>query len=476
MFDAYVRDYARWTPRAPAVIIPGRAVTYAEFDADIDRCGAALGELDVTPEVGVVSVLVDHPYLLLVVLCALSRLGVASSPHNDDAADLRLTDAGGAAPQPPARFLTRAWQAAMFAREPVPLPELARDPDGLGRVMLSSGTTRSPRRVGLSWRNLELRNLATLRVYSPGRAGTWIPLVGVDAMMGLSLAMGAWSLGAALTGGLPIRDLPGWLEALPPGVIALTPMQLRQLLAVLPDGFQPQAGWRVLCTGSLLPGALAREARTRLSPDLRVVYGATEAGLSAITHAADLDRHPGAIGFPVAGGRVSIVDDDGVPVPDGHSGHIRIAGDRIVDGYLGDPAATAERFRDGGFLTGDIGHRLPDGRLVLEGRADDRMNLGGRKFMPALLEEAALECPGVLDAACFAVPDDKGFDKAWLAVVAAPGFDRDSLAAHLARRPGLPAPGYAWTEEIPRNAMGKIDRAQLRAAVQGVLAQGRPPA
>ena len=42
VIDAYVRDYARWTPRAPAVVIPGRAVSYAEFDADIDRCGASL--------------------------------------------------------------------------------------------------------------------------------------------------------------------------------------------------------------------------------------------------------------------------------------------------------------------------------------------------------------------------------------------------------------------------------------------------
>ncbi|MCW5760471.1 MAG: AMP-binding protein, partial [Phenylobacterium sp.] len=245
MFDAHVRDHAHWSPRAPAVVTPARTVSYAEFDADIDRCGAALAELGVTPASGVVSVLVDDPYLLLLVLAALARLGVVSSPHNDDAADLRLTDAGGAAPAPPATFLTREWQAAMFARAAVPLPAPDPDPDAVGRVMLSSGTTRTPRRVGLTWRNLEARNAANLHAYGAGRTGAWLPLVGVDAMMGLSLLMGAWTLGASLTGGIPARDLPRWLETLPDGgVLALTPAQLRALLAGLPEGFQPQPGWR----------------------------------------------------------------------------------------------------------------------------------------------------------------------------------------------------------------------------------------
>ncbi|MBL8552789.1 MAG: acyl--CoA ligase [Phenylobacterium sp.] len=475
MFDAYVRDHAHWNPRAPAVISPGRTAGYAEFDADIDRCGAALAEFGVTPAIGVVSVLVDDPYLLLLVLAALARLGVVSSPYNDDAADLRLTDAGGAAPRPPARFLTREWQAAMFARAATPLPQLDLDPTATGRVMLSSGTTQAPRRLPLSWRRLGIGNHATLHSYLHGRVGTCIPLLGVDAMMGFSLLMGAWSIGAALTGGVTLEDLPGRLERLPPGVLSLTPAQLRQLLAILPPGFQPQPGWRVACGGSLLPPALAREARLRLTPDIRVIYGATEAGLSLVGDAADLEAFPGAVGYPPAGAIVEIVGDDGVPLPPGEPGHLRVRGDRMLSGYLGDPKATAERFRDGWFITGDVARRLADGRVVLEGRADDRMNLGGLKVMPAAIEEPALECPGVLDAACFAVPGPDGLDRAWLAVATVPGFDRDSLLAHLATYPAIPVPSFAWTEEIPRNDMGKVDRNRLREAVLGALA-ARPDA
>ena len=141
-------------------------------------------------------------------------------------------------------------------------------------------------------------------------------------------------------------------------------------------------------------------------------------------------------------------------------------------GYLDDPEETATRFRDGWFHPGDVGRRLPDGRLVLEGRIDDRMNLGGFKFMPAALETPALECPGVLDCAAFAAPDAQGLDRCWLAVVAVPGFDRDSLAIHLSGFEGLPENRFAWIDAIPRNAMGKVERGKLREALIAALGQG----
>ncbi len=58
-----------------------------------------------------------------------------------------------------------------------------------------------------------------------------------------------------------------------------------------------------------------------------------------------------------------------------------------------------------------------------------------------------------------------GVEQCWLAVATEPGFDRDSLAPHLARYPGVPGHSVAWIDEIPRNAMGKPERAKLRDAV-----------
>jgi malonyl-CoA/methylmalonyl-CoA synthetase len=290
-------------------------------------------------------------------------------------------------------------------------------------------------------------------------------MVGIDAMMGLTMAMCAWAVGAPVTQAFTPEQLPAWLETQAPGLVAMTPMHLQRLLAALPPGFQPQPGWRLVVGGAVLPPGVAREARLRLTPDIRTIYGSTEGGNSGLGYAAGLDDAPGQVGIVPSGAIVAIVDDQGRPLPDGDSGEVRIRGERVIQGYLGDPAASAERFRDGWFLTNDVGRRLPDGRIVLEGRLDDRMIVDGVKFMPQTLESAALACQGVVDCAAFAVPSADGIDRCWLAIAAQPGFDRDRLAVHLGAYDNLPPRRFAWIEEIPRNAMGKVDRNLLRSAV-----------
>lgn len=472
MFAAHLAFQARQQPRALAVLTKTRRVTYAEFDADVTRFAAALLDLGVAPG-QVVSLRFAHPYLQYLSLMAAGRIGVATAPSYDSRADLRLTDvADPDAPRLRTLMLERPWIADVLAAPLPPLPAFDFDPQGLGRVMLSSGTTRVPRRVGLSWRRLEAAISGALTAYAQGMMGVWIPLLGVDTMMGHSQALTAWASGAAVANGFTLSELPGCLETFDPGIVCITPIQLRQLLADLPHGFSPRPGWRLTTGGSVLPPAVAREARLRLTPDLRIIYGATEAGLSATGHAAGLEANPGMIGYAPPGAEVQVADDEGRPVPAGEVGEFRIRGERTATGYLDDPDGSAERFRDGWFYTRDVGRQLPDGLLLLEGRADDRMNLGGIKFMPQRLEDAAFECPGVVDCAAFAVPDAAGIDQCWLAVVTEPGFERERLAVHLAQYPKLPANRFAWIDVIPRNAMGKVERDKLRDAVLAATRQG----
>lgn len=465
MFDGYIRDHARWTPRAPAVITATGARSYAELDAEVDRCAAALGDFGLAPD-AVASISVGDSYLQLLLIAALARLGIASSPAADPGCDVRLTDRDpGTAGGPPTLVLDAAWTAAMHASRPAPQPPRRLDPLAVGRVMLSSGTTGLPKRVGYTWRRIEHGNHLSLRSYCAGQTGAHVPLMGTDAMMGLTMAMCAWAVGAPVTGAFAPEELPAWLESLPPGLVAMTPIQLQRLLAALPAGFQPRPAWRLVVGGAVLPPEVAREARLRITPDIRTIYGSTEGGNGGLGYAAGLDDAPGQVGITPSGAIVAFMDDDGRPVPEGQSGEVWIRGQRVIQGYLGDTAAAQERFRDGWFLTRDVGHRLPDRRVVLEGRLDDRMNLGGIKFMPQTLESAALACRGVRDCAAFAVPDEAGLDNCWLAVAAEPGFDRDRLGVHLSNYEGLPPSRFAWIEEIPRNAMGKVDRALLRNAV-----------
>ncbi|MBL8770670.1 MAG: long-chain fatty acid--CoA ligase [Phenylobacterium sp.] len=467
MFDVHVAYKARLTPRAIAVSLPSGAVSYADLDADVNRFAAAMVDLGLGRREMVVSLRFDSAYLRLLALLAFARLGVPTSPPGDPRAMVRLVDGPDDHPGPVRLRLDKAQVEDILAAEPRPPPPLDLPLDGVGRILLSSGTTGAPRRIAFSWRRIDRVLRSMLTTYAAGGFRAFVPWTGVDSAMGLANVIAAWATGGQAALGFPTDALPGWLEELPPTLVGLTPIQLRHLLDALPPGFRPRADHRLIVAGSLLPTALAQEARLRLTPDIHIIYGSTETGLIAHAHAADLPAHPGLVGFIPPGTRVRLVGDDGA---DARAGAVMVSGERVADGYVDDPAATAERFQDGWFDTGDLGRFTDDGRLILEGRADERLNLGGRKFMPAVLENAALACEGVLDAACFAVPDARGLDQAWLAVVAAPGFDRERLAPHLAAYPDMPPPRFAWIDEIPRNDMGKTDRTRLREAVLSALA------
>jgi acyl-CoA synthetase (AMP-forming)/AMP-acid ligase II len=474
VFDRPIRDFAHWTPRAPALVLPGRRVSYAEFNADIDRAGRALDGLGLHPGRGVVSLRAGADYFHSVLLCALTRLGVVTSPAEDDAADVKLVlardDRRGPAGEDVVA-ITPGWMQDALGAPHRPLPILEPDPDRVVRVQLSSGTTKRPKRVAATWRRTESITLGNISIYSGPARALWVPLTGADSLMGYAMGVCAWRLGAAAGNEIPVAQLYELMETWPSGIAVVTPTHLRMMLEALPPDFLPRSSWRLQVGGSALPHALAVTAAARLSPDIWIGYGATESSCLATGPALAQADAPGSVGVVVAGSEVEIVGEDGAPVAEGESGELRVRGTRTADGYLGDPEASAAQFRDGWYYSRDLAHRLPDGRIVIEGRIDERMNLGGRKFMPAILERPALECEGVLDCAAFAVPDADGMDQVWLAVEAAADFDKDRLAAHLARYPHLPPRRFAWIEEIPRNAMGKVERDKLRDATLSALAR-----
>lgn len=467
MFDAYVAFQARLRPTAYALITPQRWATYAELDADVDRFAAGLADLGVRRERGVVSIRIANDYLTHVVFLALARLGVVSSPFDDPSPDLQLVvgEAGEARQLP----LSPAWIEATFRAEPRPVTPVRCDPNALGRVMLSSGTTRTARRVPRTWRMLEDNTRTCALTYCAGKPGRWVCLTGMDTGLGQAMTLAAWSQGSTLVADYTAAELALSLEALRPSIVGLTPIFLRHLLSSLPPGLGVQPGLRIVSTGGVLPAAVARETRLRLASEILISYGAAETGSATMADGAWLEEHPGCAGYAVPGVRVEVVDDAGQPAPPGQQGEVRIISDREAVGYLDDPKATAAAFRDGAFYPGDVGRLSADGLLMVDGRMDDRMDLGGMKFLPDLLEEVALAYPGVRDAAAYAAPDAQGMDTCWLAIVADSGLDRQGLAEHVAARPAMPTPRFAWTESIPRNAMGKIQRRRLREETVAAL-------
>jgi acyl-coenzyme A synthetase/AMP-(fatty) acid ligase len=163
---------------------------------------------------------------------------------------------------------------------------------------------------------------------------------------------------------------------------------------------------------------------------------------------------------------VAVVDDDGSPVPLGQPGVLAVdAGDPgLMLGYMDAPAATAERFRGGWFLTGDMARMEAGGDIAFLGRADDMMNAGGFRVAPAEVEAALLQHPAVTEAAVV-----ERQVKADATVIAAhyvsarevPDAELlDFLATRLARykTPRL----FLRVDALPRGPNGKLNRRALR--------------
>jgi acyl-CoA synthetase (AMP-forming)/AMP-acid ligase II len=250
---------------------------------------------------------------------------------------------------------------------------------------------------------------------------------------------------------------------LKPNYILIPTGQLEAILPEIPDDAAPLTGVRVSVGGSQVSKHLADTARNRLSQDLWINYGSTELGSMATAHTQVQQRHDRAVGFVSPGLEVEVVDAAGEPVAAGETGTLRMRGQGLFSGYLDEEETTTSSWRDGWFYPGDLASLTEDDLLIIEGRVAEIINLGGVKIDPGSIDEVAKTCRGVRDAAAFAVPDEAGVERPWIAVVRGNGYDTLRLLAMLrARWLALTGINVILVKAIPRNAMAKVERQKLK--------------
>jgi hypothetical protein len=180
-------------------------------------------------------------------------------------------------------------------------------------------------------------------------------------------------------------------------------------------------------------------------------------------------RKPGSVGLP-AGAALRVIDAGGNEQPAGSVGRIVARGPVVFSGYEDAPAANAEAFRDGWFVTGDLGWFDTDGYLHIVGRDADTINRGGEKFAPFEVEQVLLRLPAVAQAAAYPVPHPTLGEDVHAAVVLA----RDRAADPHALRAALfgtiadfkiPASIHI-VDEIPTGIGGKLQRRRLHEKIE----------
>ena len=226
---------------------------------------------------------------------------------------------------------------------------------------------------------------------------------------------------------------------------------------------------RLLVSGSAALPAVEHERIERLSGQ-RIVerYGMSETLMNTSIR-ADGDRRAGYVGPPLHGVEIRLLDDAGQAIDaadDETIGEIAVRGPNLFLEYLNRPDATAEAVVDGWFRTGDLATRAPDGYIRIVGRrATDLIKSGGYKIGAGEIEGALLEHPGVREAAVTGEPDPDLGERivAWIVPGDGASPSAEELADHVAslltphKRPRV----VHLLDELPRNEMGKVQKARL---------------
>jgi HIP---CoA ligase len=206
-----------------------------------------------------------------------------------------------------------------------------------------------------------------------------------------------------------------------------------------------------------IPVELVRRIHDELPfQTLMTGYGLTEAGNVTLSRPGDsFEDVATTAGLPCEDVEVRIADD----------GEVLVRGYGVMQGYLDDPAATAQAIDADGWLhTGDLGNFDKSGRLRIDGRKKDMFIVGGFNAYPAEIEGFMLEHPAVAQVAVIGVPDQRlgQVGKAFV-VPKAPVSEQDLIAWCRDRMAGYKSPQYvAFLDELPLNATGKVMKDQLR--------------
>ena len=199
-------------------------------------------------------------------------------------------------------------------------------------------------------------------------------------------------------------------------------------------------------------------------------YGMTETGMNC-SNPLHGDRRIGSVGLPLPDVEVRIVDAESrESLSDGEVGELEMRGPNVFKGYWRQPEKTAESFTaDGWFRTGDLGFREKDGYIILCGRSKDLIISGGLNIYPPEVERVLMEHPAVNACAVIGCPDREWGERVKAVVVlnkaeAVSGSDliafcRERLASYKSPK------SIIFKEGLPRNAMGKVQKAELRKEI-----------
>lgn len=219
--------------------------------------------------------------------------------------------------------------------------------------------------------------------------------------------------------------------------------------------------------GMAVQAAVAERWQQLTGKHLLEGYGLTEASPVVTVNPTDLSHYSGSIGLPLPSTEICLRDDQGREVPAGQAGELCVRGPQVMRGYWQRDDETAKIIDAQGWLqTGDVARMDEHGFFYLVDRKKDMILVSGFNVYPNEIEGVLASCPGVLEAACIGVPDDKSGEAVKVFIVPKPGAEltleqvREFCRANLT---GYKIPRHVeFRRDLPKSNVGKILRRELR--------------
>ena len=483
---AAVAAHARARPQAVALLdVDGAAWTFAALDARRRAWARTLqaggGERPVTA----VALPAGPAYVAAVLAAATAGVAVPCGCHERaeelagacvaTAATVLLTTAPVAEGHAEA---ARRSGAKLVTVDPldrdVPAPTGVHgepDADDLCYVLRSSGTTGAPSvsRVSHAVAATRLANLTRALALTAGDRSLVVTPLQHSTGLGTTLAALAAGGSACCAPGFDPARIFDWLRASGATWLAMSPAMLAAVLADRKARGTDTGGLRlrfVRSGNAPLPVDLARDAEQCFGVPVLQAYGTTETGLVTCQPLPPAPRKPGSSGV-TAGAGLAILGPGGEFQPVGGEGEIAVNGPGIPPARLraaGVVAVDGTRW----LRTGDRGFVDADGHLFVVGRSSEFVNVGGLKVAPDEVEAVLRRHPEVADVAVFGVADERLGERVAALVVCRARTTATALRRWLLPRLSphkLPAT-IGFVGAIPRDALGKVNRAALALAAR----------
>lgn len=361
-----------------------------------------------------------------------------------------------------------ALHGEALACEPDAAPT-PRTTDDIAAICYTSGTTGRPKGAMISHGNLLSNALALIDLWRFGANDCLLHILPIFHVHGLFVA-----LHCALLSGAAIRferqfDVARVRERLAGATVMMgVPTHYVRLLGDADFGRDDCATVRLFISGSapLLAGS-HRDFADRTGHAILERYGMTETGMIT-SNPYDGERLPGTVGLALPGVTIRARDGEGALVAADAVGTLEVVGPNVTPGYWRLPEQTEEAFTaDGWFVTGDLVTIDARGRVTIVGRSKDLIIAGGYNIYPKEIEMVIDAMPGVVECAAIGIPHPDFGESVAVVIVTEP--DAAVTTADVEAWVGTRLARFKhprqmnFVEALPRNAMGKVQKAALRA-------------